>query len=1028
MNLLLKKLAIIFLSGAVLLTTGCGGGDSSNPSTGDDKPKELERAQLKAEDLNVTYLPEAKFTPKITNQFGKLKFQIAEGESKDIVSVNYRTGLITVLSTGNTRINVEDESDKYKNSSTSFAVNVSKTTNYNLSAQDMVISAIEQEDKFISVQGAKGSLYYEVSDDSFGIVDVDSATGKLTPIQVGRAEVHITDRGNDLYEETTIKSFINIVAVNPDSLTYADLELEYVEGLVLSPNKLSGGDQGSYYYEFAEDYENSTVVLLNKSTGKMQINHVGVVMIKVTNTLGDSYSDPERIAFFKIEIVPAERPELIITNYREEYSPNKKVEPAVNNAKGPIEYRVIDGHGVIVIDSVTKLPKIVGVGEALLEVIDQQNKNYEPSQVLFLIAVSKAPHPGLNNKTEDHVFSEEAHLREITPQIAGKKGQLSYKGKTGIVDIKGEKLVINQAGTAKLKVTDNGGEYYLSADAELIVNVAKGTHPLFKVGQISETFSSNNLCIPLSKAGISGNYGVLAIELSSGQETGIASFNKEEQCIAVQRAGSVKFDVVSLESTNYLQSSAHTLPVVITEADSSISVEQKFEVKFAKGRPVIPAPSVIGQKGTLSFQIDPKNPVYDVVQVDAKTGDMTILNAGTAIVEVTDSGGNSFKPAKTTFPVKVLPIENPVSVVYEETDYEQHKQVFATVTNAESALSFYLENAYNAPVELVDKTSGELKVKKAGTYKLMVTAKKSRNYLESKFDVESSVVKAMHPGITADDEVFYFEPLKEVSLELPVAQGERAYAVKNKSSSDIEFASISPNTGLLTLLNYDPLLSETVLDLHVSEEESNNYQSLAPSVVKQVMVRAPQKGQSSKDVDLKEDYEVVASTINGNARYRNLTRTSMHFSGVAKVLPATEEERKDWGEGNSLFLIMKPVGNDSVGERKVIRVFVQRYVGCSKDVYEENLENIEAKPLDSNSYCIWTETNRFMTYRILNKEDLGAGSWETVTPFVVYQKSEIPFAPTDNGGILVDGGGTSIGGGKGSKLIEWNRIELTINN
>lgn len=1029
----MKYLFVTLLIGIMLSVSGCGGGgdsSSSNSTTQKAKNEKVYREPLKANDIDIEYSDLAKSHSSVLNAYGTLSYRLADGEAKDIVSVEQNTGLLTILNPGDVRIIVEDTSPVYQSSFATFTVHIEKGTNYNLSASRTTISALDTDEKNLShyVRGNQGSLTFELAPESSNLLAINSQTGEFTHYGIpGTARVIVTDNGNHRYQPKFVEFEVVIKAVNPDILEYENLSRDYSEHMSLSPKKVSGDDTGTFTFKLAEGYEDSDVITVDARTGYMAIHKTGHVMVEVTNELGSGYTDDQRKAYFEVEILKANRPDLAVSSGNFIYQPNHIIQPAINNMKGLVTYRVESGDDVITIDSNTHLPKIIGVGIAILVANDDGNGNYKPSSVRFTYDVQKASRPKLVDLTINRTFSDDKQLLTIVPVMEGQKGQLTFSRSSNVVSVHGEQLTIEHSGLATLTVTDDGGQYYLPSSATLKVNVAKGEHPQFEVKDIAKIYSPK-LCIPVAEANISGNKGMLSITPQTDSDKTIATYEADQKCFNVYKHGVAKFDVVSLESDDFLKSAPYELSLVITAADSTLFVDKGVDAVFSQGQPTIAPPAVHGKKGELSYRLSPETRYQDVVEVDSHTGEMTILNVGKTTVEVSDSGGDGYKPAMTTFSVRITQADNPLSVIYPEVSYQRGQAITPSVENSETEISYKLAYSPYDVVGMVSANTGQLEIHSAGEYKIRVAAKNSRNYKSKVLFVESRVNKAEHPGIVTEPESFEFVPMEEITLALPTPLGKRSFKVRNSSSRDKhEYVSINPNNGETTLLNYNFYSDEVLLNVFITEEESRHHLALESSSTptKQIRIIPPQAGKSTEDIELEPPFKIVDSNLHKNPRFDDLEATQMNFAGVDDVKAPTDEERAKYGEGVNLYIFMKKVGSDQVNRGDLVKVYAQRYEGCPEKVNDSTLDNIAPVAMDSYHFCVGVPGNRIMKYTVIDDSRLGKGDWESAVPFVSYLSSKRPFLPSDDGGHYTSEDEHSNGDGS-VKMIEWNRINLKI--
>ncbi|MFC1503552.1 cadherin repeat domain-containing protein [Pseudomonadota bacterium] len=1033
----MRKIITTFLFILTVALVGCGGGGGSSSSPAPSQPVEAakkSRVPLTVADVYEDYSASATKSPSVYNRMGILAFSLVEDEPLDVVSVDKQTGILTLINPGDARIQVVDTSSVYETSTAMFSVHIEKGLNYSLSVAPKIISAIEQTPQYIAASGVKGEVTYEVTAGD-AIVAVDLYSGRLTPLgPSGRATIQVSDSGNRQYKLTTKDVDVVVKAVNPDELAYAPITREYEEGLTLDPRQLSGGDQGTFRYSLAEGFQDDGIVRVNEHTGQLTVLKAGKegdlpTKIKVMNALDDSFTVDQREAYFDVTIKVAKRAQQIqVSNATDIFSPNKIIQPVVNYAKGDLTYTV-DDKDVIDIDPATRLPRIVGVGDASLTVTDDGHGNYETSGTTFTYSVTKAAHPGLADKTIELTYSADPQQNKVTPAMPGQMGTLSFslEGNSDVVSFSGGVLTVNKVGSVVLTATDSGGDNYSEGSAKLTVNVNPGIHPDFTVKSINQVYQSG-LCIELDTNLISGNLGDLNVLLHAGADQQVATYDKANNCIKVVKDGSTVFDIISGASENYQASTAKLLDVTITKANSTLVVAGNVHAVYSPTGSQLDSPTVTGAGGALTYSLRPGSPT-DVVSVDPSTGALEIKNAGGTTVVVTDAGGNGVKPGTISFSVRIDRAENPATVTYPVTVYQPGQQFEPAINNNVTSVTFSQYDEARDPVKLLDAATGKLEIKNAGNYHLSVVASNTRNYNEHRFTVEGTVKKAPHPGLAKTLITVEYAPLKKVALQsqLPEAKGTRSYSLGDLKTK--AYVEVDPNTGELTLLDYESL-GKTTATILVSEAESENYLAMpltsilsAPSVT----ITPPQAKVSDKDAMLSPTLTVLDSFLNNNVQFSNLEETAVHFAGVGNVLMLTGDELNKFGPGAKFVVNMQKVGETDITKRKAVMIYALRYDGCASEVnilaLPTLLKNKQSLAMDAPGFCSNGTTNRYLTFTAVD-DTLTAGDWQLASPFVVYRSSDRLFTPASYGGLYAETGG--IPGVTPSKLHEWNRVEFNI--
>ncbi|MGF1757681.1 cadherin repeat domain-containing protein [Photobacterium sagamiensis] len=1033
----MRKIITTFLFILTVALVGCGGGGGSSSSPAPSQPikaAKQSRVPLTVSDVYEVYSASETKSPSVYNRMGTLAFSLVEGEPLDVVSVDKQTGILTFINPGDARIQVVDTSSVYETSTATFRVHIEQGVNYSLSAAPKIIPAIEQTPQYIVASETKGEVTYEVTAGD-AIVAVDLYSGRLTPLgPSGRATIQVSDSGNRQYKPTTKDVDVVVKAVNPDKLAYAPITREYEEGLTLDPRQLSGGDQGTFRYSLAEGFQDDGIVSVNEHTGQLTVLKAGKegdlpTKIKVMNALDDSFTVDQREAYFDVTIKVAKRTQQIqVSNATDIFSPNKIIQPVVNYVKGNLVYAVDESdRDVIDIDPATKLPRIVGVGDASLTVTDDGNGNYQTSETTFTYSVTKAAHPGLADKTIEQAYSADPQQNKMTPAMPGQMGTISFslEGSSDVVSFSGGVLTVNKVGSVVLTATDSGGDNYSEGSAKLTVKVNPGTHPDFTVKSINQVYQSG-LCIELDTNLISGNLGDLSVLPHAGADQQVATYDKANNCIKVVKDGSTVFDVISGASENYLASTAKLLDVTITKANSTLAVAGNVRAVYSPTGTQLDSPTVTGAGGALTYSLRSGSPT-DVVAVEPSTGALEIKNAGATTVVVTDAGGNGVNPGTATFSVLIDRAENPATVTYPETVYKQGQQFVPVIKNNVTSVSFSQYDEKNAPVKLLDTATGELEVKTAGNYHLSVVAGNTRNYNEHRFTVEGTVKKAPHPGLAKTLITVEYAPLKKVALQsqLPKAKGTRSYSLGDKKTK--AYVKVDPNSGELTLLDYESL-GKTTATILVSEAESENYLAMPPTSIlsaPSVTITPPEPEHATRDAELAPTGSILESNLNGNAQFSNLKETAVHFAGVGNVLKLTDDELQKYGPGVKFFVSMQKVGETDITKRKAVMFYALRFDGCPSEVKFSTLptllKNKQSIAMDAPGFCEYGATNRYLTLIAID-DTLTEGNWQLASPFVIYRSSDRFFSPSSFGGIY--GGG--VPGVTPSQLHEWDRMEYNI--
>ncbi|MDO6500521.1 cadherin repeat domain-containing protein [Photobacterium sanguinicancri] len=1025
----MKKIYLALCISASLVLTGCGGGESSSENSSSVQApakKKAARDPLMAQDVNMTYYDSGQYQPIVNNTFGDLSYRLADGEPNDVVMINKQTGVISFLNPGDVTIVVEDTSSVYQTSTDTFTVHIEQATNSDLHADYQTIPTLSTKKIKLPVSGKRGELIYSVAPDSQYLLAIDSNTGEMTPQGgEGIATVIIKDMGNRRYLPTSKEVQVRIKAIAPGELSFEDINKQFTRNMILEPRKLSGGEEGELSYSIAYQNPKDGVLTIDPKTGFMDVSGVGEAKIKVTQDFSGGYSVTSQEEYFDVNISQGERQLLVVDKISDVYVKNERKEVIARNAIDDLSFEVLSGNS-IEIDSHTGEPKIVGVGTSIIKATDDKNKNFKPSSTTFEYTIERGTHPGIVQKKIETEFSDVN--TKFTPHLDGQQGVLTISAPTSnnVVEANGNELTIKHAGTVKLQVTDNGGDFYHPTMKEVQLVISPATHPKVEVKGSVKVYS-DGLSIPQSKLVIKGikeellsNITITPLDSDTNAAVKYESANKR---FVAQKAGTARFAVTDDGNTDYKPFEPAEFAIVIQSADSTLTVEPKeVDVVFSPGLE-IKAPQVNGAKGALTFSFA-DGEEKDVVTLGSK-GALKVLRAGQTILKVTSASTSGFKAATVLYPVKIKKAVNPVAVSYPTKTYKKGDSITPVKDNVESILTYNVKNN-GAVVSLINANTGEVRIESAGKYEIEVTAQSSSKYQSKSFFVQGEVKKAKHPGIAYSSESFEFEPLKKVTPTFTQPLGKRSYDISNKPR-DLK-QPLDNNTGELTLVDYFSESSMAAITLSIAEEESDNYLALDSKTgelgKKTIHILPPKLGSANNDMTINSLSNIIYSSdrVNGS-KFRNLQDLEVRFAGVVKQLPANQELKDKHGDGVRLLTTVKPVGSKDASEQRQAMVYVQRYEGCNLKHSEMRNSIVNVKDGD---YCKYTgfDTKRYLSFVMIGADKLSPGQWESVTPFVFYYYSPREFAATDFGGLYTDGGAYSHGQEKPSHVIEWNRVDL----
>ncbi|MCU8549502.1 D-tyrosyl-tRNA(Tyr) deacylase, partial [Vibrio vulnificus] len=263
----------------------------------------------------------------------------------------------------------------------------------------------------------------------------------------------------------------------------------------------------------------------------------------------------------------AVRQPLSVANMVTEYQANARLQPVVSNAKGEVQYRLLSGADVLHIDTVANLPVIDGVGQAEVEVTEQNLRNYQASSARFTIQIDKAPHQGIKQDPISLTYQQD--LR-IPFEFAGQKGRLTLvSGSSPQLALVEKTLFIKQAGQYSLQIEDDGGELYQSTQFTLSIDVAKAAAQPYQTQDYQETYYKD-LQINLQQDLNPRTNDLLVLNNSDPSVVKVL----DGGILHVLKAGETRLTIRRAETNNYLAGPVQYVNVRINSADSQLKAAQ----------------------------------------------------------------------------------------------------------------------------------------------------------------------------------------------------------------------------------------------------------------------------------------------------------------------------------------------------------------------------------------------------------------------------------------------------------------------
>ncbi|MBY5920126.1 hypothetical protein [Ferrimonas balearica] len=821
----------------VLLITGCGGGssDESNSTTVPPittPPEETvlpSHPGLSARSVTAQYHPEGTLHPEIQGQKGTLSFELDPGSADDVVEVDVRSGQLRVLNQGEAVIRIRDNGlPNYKAAETEWQITITPGARGQLLTNDLTLSYGDSPAP-LRVSGAIGQLHYRPMEDH-PIISIDES-GRVTALAVGTSLVHIEDDGGRNYQSSSAAAFVRVMPAQGGVAEFHDLgDKPYVPGGTLLPSY--SGSLAHQVHFVLDDSDSHQIVRLDPDSGEMSILSAGQACVRVEQSNGPGF---ETLADqrFCVNVLPAENTGLVISGAPLAFEFDGIVELPVNGVQGTLTLALAEDapQDVVAITDDQRLA-LLAPGEVRLNVQDDGGRNYLPSQHTVTVTVLPLPHPGLSALDISRPFDADARW---IPAIQGAQGEVSYRlakeqdaTRVRLDPVSGT-LTPLMPGQSTILVSDDGGRYYAPAQTPFTLTVDKLENTALSATPLVTQYQSGQQLMPV----IEGAQGALSFTLLDGQD--VVTINPDHS-LTTLKPGYAVLNVTD-SGNDWYQPAETLLTVTVYQADSPMEA-QGLTLTYAPDAQG--AISVIGAVGTPSFAIS-KGSKQDVVAVNPQTGVVTVLNAGTTNVTVTDPGDTNTASYRQMVTVTVNKgAANPnLKLASEQIQgiYGQLPLTAPQLTGVEpdAWVSYWIEDAAQRQIAQIESRTGVITPLQAGIVEVAVT-EHSRNYEDSQVHYQAIIELGRHEGLRVDSATptnFAFYP--DMRITAPIIDNQ--YGMLHFSatpSADYDLTDDGtlvvhrqPPTGLISLIIEDnggnkvtPSLAQHTLYLDRIDRES----------------------------------------------------------------------------------------------------------------------------------------------------------------------------------------------------------------
>ncbi|MDN3684456.1 hypothetical protein QW180_16125 [Vibrio sinaloensis] len=150
-----------------------------------------------------------------------------------------------------------------------------------------------------------------------------------------------------------------------------------------------------------------------------------------------------------MNVAKGQRQAINSVNIAANYSANQSLYPRVSNAKGDYYFDVVEGQDVVGVSPNGGALIIQGVGQAKVNIVERDIRNFPATQTQITVDIDAAPHPLIEDVEIDLTYQDEL---TVPLQFSGQKGKLTLVGSIPEgLQIAAGKAYVNRAGNYTLR-------------------------------------------------------------------------------------------------------------------------------------------------------------------------------------------------------------------------------------------------------------------------------------------------------------------------------------------------------------------------------------------------------------------------------------------------------------------------------------------------------------------------------------------------------------------------------------------------
>jgi hypothetical protein len=720
--------------------------------------------------------------------------------SASVCSVDSASGVVTILTAGTCSITATKASDaSYATGSGTATITIAKAS------QSAIIASVDNaapaytENPWATAQvsytggSSTGAVTYSTTNTT--ICSVDSATGLVTDIAKGKCIVTVSIAADSNYNAASASVTIRFGKLDQAAVTASSTRTSVVYGAGSSITVSLTGGSGTGSISFATSSANCSV---NASTGVVTYTNVGDCVITATKAGDIDYA--EASSSVTITVTKANQGSIVATASSTSTTFNSGDSITVSytggSGTGAISYST--SSTTCSVDGSTGDVTLLGAGNCIVTVTKAADANYTEASSNVTISIAKSPQATV---TATPSRSTGVYADAVSTTVSGSggsgTGSFSYASTTASVcsvNASTGAVTILTAGTCSITATKAADTNYNAATGSTSIVVSKATQ-----ATVTATKSANTTYGSATQIMVTGSGGSGTGSFSyASTTTGICTINATNGVIAIVSAGDCVLTATKAADTNYNSASGNVTITIAKATQAAVTASAtRTTSTYADGTSNTVALSGGSGTGATSFA----STTASVCSIDATTGVLTVLTAGTCSITVTKAADTNYNVATASITItinKATQATFTVSIAPSNSTFGSATTVTISGTGGSGTGSVSYATT-TASVCSVNASTGVITIVTAGTCSVTATKAADTNYNVASGSTSVVIGKATQSTLTltpANSSVVFGDGQ---SANVTAAGGSGTGSVTYASNST-GICSVNSTTGAVTIL------------------------------------------------------------------------------------------------------------------------------------------------------------------------------------------------------------------------------------